>query len=68
MNTPGVGYAAGFNEYLDEMELYDYVALNGGAAAGPWGGRLPVPLESEHEQKKQAQDRMVIETVKVSRL
>lgn len=60
MTTPGVGYAAGYNDYMEDIDLYEYAAMN-----GPWGGRLPVRPESDHEQKKQAQDRMVIETVKV---
>jgi hypothetical protein len=44
-----------------DLDIYDYT----GAIDGAWGSRPLPALESDHEQKCQAQDRMVIETLKV---
>jgi hypothetical protein len=44
-----------------DLDIYDYAT----GIDGPWGTRPPAVLESDHEQRKQAQDRLVIETLKV---
>lgn len=46
-----------------DLDIYEY-----GPMEGPWAARLLPPIESDHEQKRQIQDRLITETLKVSLL